>query len=184
MKNFFEGIKDFLYDSVDYIIMVGIVGIVVLVIGWRLDLLFAKDALDMPPKTDIIVEDNKDNDSSTIDNSQEQTTKKPADESKNNNLNNKDDISETQETETTPENSNNNNTNESIVDKVIKITIPSGSLPSKIGSILESNGLASKIEFVQKAQELKLDTKLKSGDYEIKAGSSVEEIVKLIAGKK
>ncbi|WP_313757350.1 hypothetical protein [Tissierella sp.] len=184
MKNFFEGIKDFLYDSVDYIIMIGIVGIVVLVIGWRLDLLFAKDALDMPPKTDIIVEDNKDNDSSsTVDNSQEQTTEKPNDESKNNNLSNNDNTGEAPQPETPPENPN-NSTNESTDGKVVKITIPSGSLPSKIGSILESNGLVDKIEFVQKAQELKLDTKLKSGDYEIKAGSSVEEIVTLIAGKK
>ena len=45
--------------------------------------------------------------------------------------------------------------------------------------------LLVKTDFVQKAQELKkLDTKLKSGDYDIKIGSSVEDIVKLIADKK
>ena len=60
MKNFLEGIKDMLYDSIDYIIMIGIIGIVVLVIGWRLDLLFAKDALDVPPKNDVVIEDNED----------------------------------------------------------------------------------------------------------------------------
>lgn len=177
MKKFFEGLKDFLYDSVDYIIMIGIVGIVVLVIAWRLDLLFAKDALDVPPKNNI-VENNKDNENNkpdSIDDNQEQTDNKPTDSAQDNNSGNND-------TETPPQDSSNQN--QSNDGKIVKITIPSGSLPSKIGSILESNGLVSKTDFVQKAQELNLDTKLKSGDYEIKVGTSVEEIVKLIADKK
>ena len=47
MKKFLDAIKDFLYDSVDYIIMIGIIGLVIFIIGWRLDLLFAKDAEDI-----------------------------------------------------------------------------------------------------------------------------------------
>ncbi len=187
MKNFLEGIKDMLYDSIDYIIMIGIIGIVVFVIGWRLDLLFAKDASDVPSKNDIIVEDNKDNKDikdnedkkpdSTIDNQDQMAEEKPNNETQDENPNDKDIV------ESTPENPD-NDSKEPTDGKIVKITIPAGSLPSKIGSILESNGLASKTEFVQKAQELKLDTKLKSGDYEIKTGSSIEDIVKLIADKK
>ena len=65
---------------------------------------------------------------------------------------------------------------------IVKVNIPSGSLPGKIGIILEEKGLiASKDDFVEKSQELKLDTKLRSGDFEIKEGSSVEEILKIIA---
>ncbi len=173
MKNFFETIKDMLYDSIDYIIMIGIIGIVVFVIGWRLDLLFAKDALDVPPKNDVILEDNKDNEpDSPID------IEEPNDQAANDKS--EDDIKDDESSETPPEDSNNSVNEPS--DKIVKITIPAGSLPSKIGSILESNGLiSSRTDFVQKAQELKLDTKLKSGDYEIKANSTLEEIIKLLS---
>lgn len=174
MKNFFETIKDMLYDSIDYIIMIGIIGIVVFVIGWRLDLLFAKDALDVPPKNDVILEDNKD----------KEPEDSPADiEEPNDQAGNdesEDDTKDDESVETPPEDSNDSVNEPS--DKIVKITIPAGSLPSKIGSILESNGLvSSRADFVQKAQELKLDTKLKSGDYEIKANSTLEEIIKLLS---
>ncbi|WP_406242094.1 hypothetical protein ACF3M2_14570 [Tissierella carlieri] len=181
MKNFLEGIKDMLYDSIDYIIMIGIIGIVVLVIGWRLDLLFAKDALDVPPKNDVVIEDNEDKKpDSSIDN-EDQDIEEPNDENQDNEPK---DNNEGNTTVENPPQDSNDSVEDSNDGKVVKITIPSGSLPSKIGSILESNGLVSKTDFVQKAQELKLDTKLKSGDYDIKIGSSVEDIVKLIADKK
>lgn len=173
MKNFFETIKDMLYDSIDYIIMIGIIGIVVLVIGWRLDLLFAKDALDVPPKNDVILEDNKDNEPDSPVDIEEPNDQAGDDESE-------DDSKDDESVETPPEDSSDSVNEPS--DKIVKITIPAGSLPSKIGSILESNGLvSSRSDFVQKAQELKLDTKLKSGDYEIKANSTLEEIIKLLS---
>lgn len=181
MKKIIEGIKDFLYDSIDYIIMIGIVGIVAIIIGWRLDLLFAKEAAKLPPKDNIIVENprtdtrdddivsNEDDNNSDIENSDENI-----DENTNENLD---------------ENSNDNNpiidegTEENIPEStVVKIVIPAGSLPSRIGSILEENNLiSSRAEFVQKSQELKLDTKLKSGTFEINSNSSLEEIIRIIA---
>lgn len=171
MKKFFEIIKDILYDSVDYIIMIGIVGIVIFIIGWRLDLLFAKDALDMPPN-DIVIEDNNgENKSNEDSNSDKDNSKNPSDENNgpkedNNTNNNKD--------ENKPKDTNNSG-------NMVKFNIPPGSLPSKIGNILAENGLvSSKEDFVIKAQELKLDTKLKSGDYEIKSNSSIEEILKIL----
>lgn len=168
MKKFFEVVKDILYDSIDYIIMIGIVGIVVFIIGWRLDLLFAKDALDIPP-TDTVIENNKDNnvgehwDNHNV----EDPIDKTNDDTDNNDNNTNKPID--------------NNKPEETKKDMVKITIPSGSLPSKIGSILEENGLvSSKSDFVLKAQELKLDTKLKSGNFEIKSNSSIEEILKII----
>lgn len=168
MKSFYENIKDFLYDFIDYIIMIGIVVIVIIVIGWRLDLLFAKDALDIPDGEDVIIErdngyedknENPDYDTDIYDDEEikEDDEEEPA---------SKEDIEET-----------------TIVEgRAVKITIPSGSLPSSIGDILVKNGLVpSSNEFVEKSQELNLDTKLKSGTFEIKFGSSVEDIVKIIA---
>lgn len=178
MKKFFEIIKDILYDSIDYIIMIGIIGIVVFIIGWRLDLLFAKDALDLPPTNDIIVENdnNQETDSTSNNQDNEQVPEKPEEDTLNEDS---DDI-----VENTPPESN-ESVSAPVSNNTVKITIPAGSLPSRIGSILESNGLvSSKGEFVQKSQELKLDTKLKSGEYEIESGSSLEDIIKLIAGKK
>ncbi len=173
MKKIFEGIKDILYDSIDYIIMIGIVGIVVFVIGWRLDLLFAKDALDMPPKNNVIVkEDNPDKPVPSI----PEPNNEEADEDP---IEIIDKEPEQEVVQAPPVDVKDNVSSSSTM---IKVTIPAGSLPSKIGSILEANGLVpSKNEFVQKSQELKLDTKLKSGTFEIKLGSSIEEIVRLIA---
>ncbi len=174
MKKLLESFKDILYDSVDYIIMIGIIGIVVFIIGWRLDLLFANDALDIPPKDTIVGEDNTVKDPDPIVENQEEQ-----------------DIEDTEESVEAPEEDRVvvNIPEEPIepvvetpVGTIIKIIIPPGSLPSKIGNILESNGLVtSKNDFVKKSQELKLDTKLKSGTFNIELGSSLEEIIKTIA---
>jgi hypothetical protein len=171
LKKTLEGIKDILYDSVDYIIMIGIIGVVVFIIGWRLDLLFANDALDIPPKNHIIGEDNTVNVLDPIvDNQEEQDAEEPIEEP-----------DEDKIVENVPEEPN-TPVVETPDGSIIKIVIPPGSLPSKIGTILESNGLVtSKGDFVQKSQELKLDTKLKSGSFEIKVGISLEEIIKIIA---
>ena len=171
MKKTIEGIKDFLYDSIDYIFIIGIVGAVVLVISWRLDILFASDQLDMPKENPIVVEDTDKTDKLDIPSV---------------NLEDEIDDEEYQEEDEDHEN------DIDLVDKgdddnieeptIVYISIPSGSLPSKIGSILEEKGLiSSKGDFVMKAQEMKLDTKLKSGDFEILSGSTIEEIIKIIA---
>lgn len=63
MKKFLDAIKDFLYDSVDYIIMIGIIGLVIFIIGWRLDLLFAKDAEDIISNENITIKIEQEKDS-------------------------------------------------------------------------------------------------------------------------
>lgn len=172
MKKIYEGIKDFLYDSIDYIIIIGIIGIVVFVISWRLNFLFAKDAL-ISPKDNTIIQDNAKDKIDPVENNQEENNEnKPNDAETTETAENINEVSE--ETKEPIDNSEK--------DKIVKITIPEGSLPSKIASILESNKLiSSKNDFIQKAIELKLDTKLKSGEYEIKSGSTLEEILKIIA---
>ncbi len=168
MNNFFERLKDILYDSIDYIIMLAIIVGVVFVIGWRLDVLFAKDNLDNEPKDQIIVE----------------TPKDPIEEPKEDdileeNLDTEGEILDNEEDK--PEDNLEKAPKEEEI-TIVTINIPEGSLPSKIGSILESNGLvSSKNDFVIKAQEMNLDRSLRSGKYEIKKNSSLEEIVKIIA---
>ncbi|NLK44135.1 MAG: endolytic transglycosylase MltG [Tissierellia bacterium] len=172
MRKIIEWVKDLLYDSIDYIIMIGIIGAVALIIGWRLDLLFAKEAAELPPNNDIVVEnprnDNRDNNILP-------------EEDDNQDVSNPDDDIDVGIEEDNPI------IDEDVVDnqpEVVEITvvIPAGSLPSKIASILEDHNLiSSRAEFVQKTQEMKLDTKLKSGTFKIRTNSSLEEIIKIIA---
>lgn len=165
MRKTLDYIKDILYDSIDYIIMIGIIGVVVLVIGWRLDLLFANDALDIP--ANIVIENNNPNKDKTP----PIEVKDPDEEI--------DTTDPLEEVDAEPI---------EIIDpvkppsKVVKIYIPDGSLAHNIGKILEENGLISSTKtFLDKSQELKLDTKLKSGNFEIDSGLTIEAIIKLIA---
>lgn len=167
MKGFLENVKDIIYDSIDYIIMFSIIIGVVFVIGWRLDVLFANDALDIPTKNNVEIVDktppikdsNEDKDIVKDKVPDEEVVEEPED----------DPLKE--EPADIPSNQG----------ELVNITIPAGSLPSKIGSILESNGLvSSKGDFVKKAQELKLDTKLKSGKFTIANNISIEEVLKII----
>ena len=65
---------------------------------------------------------------------------------------------------------------------IVNVSIPEGSLPPTIATILLDHGLISdKYEFLKKSQELGLDTKLRSGEYEIDKSSSIEDIIKIIA---
>ena len=148
MKSFFEKLKDILYDCVDYIIMFFVIIVVILIINWRLGGLFAKDAIETPPK--ISETTIKDNPANTNEN-------KPNDNN---------DLDEDHE-----ENS----------DIMVKIDIPPGSASSNIGEILVASDLIeNKNEFIEKAIELKLDTKLKYGEFEIPKNSSLEEILKIL----
>ena len=180
MKSFFDWLKDLVYDSIDYIIMILIIVSVVFVIGWRLDVLFANDATDIPPKDNIIIvdgnsqnldkqtDDNASNDDSAKENDQLDYTQNPVND-------NPDSV------DVTPEPPKVDKPADNPEIRSVNITIPPGSLPSKIGSILETGGLVTnKNDFVKKAQELKLDTKLKSGTFKIPTKSSIEEILKII----
>ena len=65
--------------------------------------------------------------------------------------------------------------------EIIKIVIPVGSPGSSIADILLKEGLIeNKEQFLSKMSELKLDTKLKCGEFEISKNSTVEEILEII----
>ena len=54
-------------------------------------------------------------------------------------------------------------------------------MPGKIGLLLEEKGVVSSSrEFIAKAVELGLDTKLKSGSYNIQQGLPTEDVVRLL----
>lgn len=148
-----DKLKDILYDSIDYIIMIGIVVVVILVIGWRLDILFTGSDVAEVPTNEV---------SEPITNEVEP---KPDDTSGN----------QSNESPETPSNENAGSTE-------VQVTIPDGSLPNDIGKILEESGvIENSNEFVNKAVELGLDTKLRSGSYSLNTNQTIEEIVLIIS---
>lgn len=175
MKNIIEKIQDLLYDYFDYVVMLTIVIAVVAVIGWRLDVLFAKDASDIVPNKQIATEAPTDNPKEPLleeeptpvvneitgePNDEDPATESPVEEAP---------------TEPVPDEKGVTTGEE------VKVNIPAGSLPGKIASILADNGLInSSRDFIAKAVELNLDTKLKSGDFKIAKGSSYEDILRIL----
>lgn len=164
VKNFIEKLKDLLYDGIDYIVMVFIIVTVVLIINWRLDGLFAKDAVDdIVNKPTNEIENNLD------------------DENRHTNIeeNPNNDVIDNRNKNTGDNGQNNIDAEE--IKELVKITIPSGTLPPEIGDILVANGLINnKNEFLNKVIELKMETKLKSGEYEIERGLSIEDIIGIL----
>ena len=165
MKDFIEKLKDIIYDGIDYIIMALVIAAVVLVINWRLGGLFAKDATHIiADNTHEIIEENNDNDD--------------IDESSTNGEQVLEKDSETAQDEETDENQKDDINKE---EEVVHINIPPGSLPAKIGDILVESGLIQdRNEFVNKVVELRMETRLKSGEYEIAKNSSLEEIIQVL----
>lgn len=170
--NGFEKLRDILYDSIDYVFMLAIIVVVALVIGWRLDVLFAKDALEIPPSTVIVDNSDRPQDGEE-EPSEDPGTETPGDPSGEQPQEEPSTApaAEPQPTQPPP----------SPQTQSVKIIIPEGSLPGKIGLILEENGVvASSRDFLAKVVEMKLDTKLKSGTFTIQKGLSIEEVVKII----
>ncbi len=168
MKVFIEKFKDFIYNSIDYFIIIAIIVSVVFIIGWRLDILFAKDTLDTPPPIvidDTDIDDDKNDEDLLVTNPDlpnDDNEKPPEDPD----IVDKPSIEDPDSEPTT----------------TITITIPDGTLPSGIGTILETNGLInSKNDFVIQAQSMELDRRLRSGTFNIPSNSSLEEIIKIIA---
>ncbi|WDV44847.1 hypothetical protein PV797_15155 [Clostridiaceae bacterium M8S5] len=142
-----------------------------------------KDQDGQDSNADSNTTDPKGTDKNTDKNQNSQNNNNQSNQSNQNNQNNEQKNNNNQEQnnngETKPPKQN---TNEATV---VEIDIPSGSLPGTIGDILVKNNLIeSKKAFLDKAVELKLDTKLRSGSYKIKSNSSLEDIIYKLAWKK
>lgn len=183
LKKVVERIKDFLYDAMDYLLILVIVVVVAGVIGWRLDILFAKDMDKSLASYTETNEDDSNRNIKPVENHESDDEDENQNSDENNNTEN-DNEEQNEQTSDSNENNNNQQSNneESKTDRYITVKIPSGSLPPTIANILVDRGvIKDKWEFLRKSQEMKLDTKLKSGDFEIKENSSVEDVIRLLA---
>lgn len=207
--NFWEKFKDFLYNSIDYIIMLIVIIAVVCIISWRLDILFVNNGANSTLTKNI---ENNNEDNKVVEN---------IDGDQDNEGNNEDSGEKVQEGEANAETKDGkenletagnakDNDEEAPVETAgdakdteekpaeekpaekaeekpaqtgsVEVNIPAKSLPGEIGKILEQQGVVSSAtDFVNKCVELKLDTKLKSGKFTINKGASLDDIVKIIA---
>lgn len=198
--NFWEKFKDFLYNSIDYIIMLIVIIAVVCIISWRLDILFVNNGANSTLTKNIEnnnddkkVVENIDGNQNTEANSEDNGEKLPE------TAGNADGSDEEAPVETAgdekpadeeapTENAGDANEEKPAEEKpaetggTIEVNIPAKSLPGEIGKILEQQGVVSSAtDFVNKCVELKLDTKLKSGKFTFNKGASLDDVVKIIA---
>lgn len=160
MKTIINAIRDFIYNITDYGLIIVVIVVMALILGWRFDILFnrgiEKNAISDLPQ--IIAEEkynNSKNPQTPEDPDDAESPEKPAGE-----------------TPDTPAPSG----------LIATVEIPEGSFPSSIAKILQSSNLISDTnEFLNRSVELGLDTKLRSGTYEIEVGTSLDDIIKIIA---
>lgn len=173
-------LKDFLYEVSDLILAAIILTFMLSVVGWQLYGWFTPQdfSIDYNKPEEIVItipkEDSISNDSKTIDTSNSTTSS---------NESNQD---QSKQVETPPAESTNTKNNQIIQEEntLISFSISNGDSGYKIDSKLLDLGLIKqKGDFVNKIIELKLDSKIKIGDYQIKKGSSIEDIINQITRK-
>ena len=204
--------KDLFYNAIDYLVMLVIIIGVVIILGWKFEMLFNKSATD----DNEIVENNTEEDvkpteSDTVTKDISEVDKIDKEQSENTeNTENPNETEVTTDENTDAENTDENGTteteqptetestdtetteNETTVETDTKpaenaggevtINIPAGTLPGATGQILAENGIVESSEaFVKKAVELGLDRKLKSGEFKLTKGMSLDAVVKAIA---
>lgn len=159
MKKFLNAIRDFLYNITDYGLIITVIVVMALILGWRFDILFnrgiEKNVIANLPE---IIENQDKPD----------TENNPSLPDSNVELGENNEVPQEQ-TETQN-------------GLIATINIPAGSYPSTIGEILlDSNLITDKNQFLSRSVELGLDTKLRSGKYDIEVGTSLDNIIKIIA---
>ncbi|WP_313340827.1 hypothetical protein [Sedimentibacter sp.] len=165
MKKIINAIRDFLYNITDYGLIVTVILVMVVILGWRFNILMNKGIEKEVIKDNLpeIIADNEDKDPVSPENPG-QVEEDPEGEP--------DDEEPSQEPTKPVENSG----------LIATINIPEGSFPSKIGDILlNSNLIENKEDFLDRSVELGLDTRLRSGTFDIEVGTSLDNIIKIIA---
>lgn len=176
-------IRDNLYDSVDWIIMVALVFLVVGFIGWRLDVLFNKNHYEDKPSNNTKVEQTINSGDSS--GKQTEGTDKPAAATETPSVttdNTTAGAAPQADANTGTQNANNTDTNAFKTSKDTSITIPQGSGSDQIAAILFDGGaIESKEIFLNKVKEKNLETKLKAGTFNIPSGSTVDDVINIVS---
>lgn len=204
--------KDLFYNAIDYLVMLVIIIGVVIILGWKFEMLFNKSATDdneivennteedvKPTESDTVTKDisevdkidkeQSENTENTENPNETEVTTDENTDAENTDENGTTETEQPTETETTDTETTENETTVETDTKPaenaggeVTINIPAGTLPGATGQILADNGIVESSEaFVKKAVELGLDRKLKSGEFKLTKGMSLDAVVKAIA---
>ncbi len=204
--------KDLFYNAIDYLVMLVIIIGVVIILGWKFEMLFNKSATDdneivennteedvKPTENDTVTKDisevdkidkeQSENTENTENTNETEVTTDENTDTENTDENGTTETEQPTETETTDTETTENETTAQTDTKPaenaggeVTINIPAGTLPGATGQILADNGIVESSEaFVKKAVELGLDRKLKSGEFKLTKGMSLDAVVKAIA---
>lgn len=193
-----EKIKDLIYDFSDIIISLVIITMIFGVVSWKIsDSMAYSSFTDQASKATLEntqTDDGKDTtaDETTTTTDTEQTdTDTAANTTETANTGGKPAASST-----TPATSTTNSqpvtttnppaaTTPATAPSEFKVEIPAGSAGITIAKILKEKGIISDTKmFITRVDQLKMGPKLKAGSYTIKAGSSLDDVIYIIAGKK
>lgn len=197
MKKGNTSLKDYVYDSMDYLIVLVIVIFVVSIISWRLDILFnSSNTMDSIQLAENKVSREKDENKNEIEEKQEinlAKNSKPIDlakkEKSDENQLEKATRNKPIEKEKTVQKAKTNEINKidtpvaktEATNEVVKVNIPKGSDSNSIANILASSGLISDTsKFLDQCESMGLSTKLKAGDFSIPKDSSLENVITTI----
>lgn len=184
MKKRKEGFLDFLYNMIDYVIVLVIILIIAVIVTWKLDLLLNSNVtaptsasiIDRPfggsptPKADeksdeTSTESSTETPSASGDNPAETSTEPPK--------------TETPPTDATTEKPA--SAAAAPAQEMEKVFIPDGISAYKIGEILVEKGFVkSAKEFNDRAVEMKLDRRMQTGYFMIPKGASLDEVIKIV----
>ena len=182
-----DKIKDFLHDYSDVFFAIAVASVMFAVLSWNLGNWFDDSSNTVLTDNSTYVSENEDTDS-IIDKSDDKTDlenkEEPEKEEIKDNETTNEEIKDPENTEQQPT-ENEVEQEKPVVSQIITITIPNGTPGSGVAKILKENGLISDTnEFIKVAESLNLAVKLKSGTFEIPANSTIEDMVKIIAGQK
>lgn len=170
MKKIINAIRDFLYNITDYGLIITVIVIMAAILGWRFEILFNrgidKEVIDDLPAVTEPEDVNEPEDSNPENPEEPGNPEVPG---------NSEEPGTNVENPETP-------VNQGGTGLIATVTIPEGSFPSSIADILlNSNLIKDKQEFLNRSIELGLDTKLRSGTFEIEVGTSLDNVIKKIA---
>ena len=191
MKKRKEGFLDFLYNLIDYVLVIVIFLIIAVVVTWKLDLLLNGN---VPPASASIIDQsfggyidskNKDNNDKTSNETEttpaDENTPKEKDTDTPNTPSEPTAPSPTTPTAPQPTPAPTPNPTTPATGAEEKVFIPDGISAYKIGEILVEKGfITSAKEFNDRAVEMKLDRRMQTGYFMIPRGASLDQVIKIV----
>lgn len=194
-----EKIKDLIYDFSDIIISLVIITMIFGVVSWKISDSMAYTQFTGQPTKAVLDKNETNTDSGETTDSGDTTAGETGSETQGTNTGTTGTVTPPNTTSTTTDTASQGGkpsasagttttpvtTPSTGVSADVKIVIPPGSAGITIAKILKEQGIITDTKtFISRVDELKMGPKLKAGTFTIKAGSTMDDVIYTIAGKK